>query len=133
MHDGSFAVKVFWNYTAYGDGNVYSTVEDLFRWDQNLYANRLGKGRFVDIMHARGHLRDGTLCKYAFGMDMGQFCPDNWRGEPIFAHGGGNGGFESLILRIPSRRFAVILLCNTRDRGLKSKTFDVADALLDHP
>ena len=22
-------MKVFWNYTAYGDGNVYSTVEDL--------------------------------------------------------------------------------------------------------
>ena len=128
--DGHFALKVYWNYTAYGDGNVYSTVKDLFRWDQNLYDNRLGNGRFLDIMHTRGRLRDGTLCKYAFGMDMGQFCPDNWRGEPIFAHGGGNAGFESLILRIPNRRFCVIQLCNTRDKSLKPKTFAIADALL---
>ncbi len=128
--DGRFALKVYWNYTAYGDGNVYSTVEDLFRWDQNLYDNRLGNGRFLEIMHTRGRLRDGTLCKYAFGMDMGQFCPDNWRGEPIFAHGGSNAGFESLILRIPNRRFCVIQLCNTRDKNLKPKTLAIADALL---
>jgi CubicO group peptidase (beta-lactamase class C family) len=130
---GRFALKVFWNYTTYGDGNVYSTVEDLCRWDHNFSANRLGKGRFLEIMHTRGRLRDGTLCKYAFGLDMGQFCPDNWRGEPILAHGGSNAGFESLILRIPSRCFTVVLLCNTRDRGLKPKAFDIADALLSQP
>jgi len=130
--DGRFVLKVFWSYTTYGDGNVYSTVEDLYRWSHNFDENRLGNGRFLEIMHTRGRLQDGTLCKYAFGLDMGQFCPDNWRGESIFAHGGSNGGFESLILRIPSRHFAVIQLCNTRDRGLKPMTFDIADALLGH-
>ena len=130
---GHFALKMYWNYTTYGDGNVYSTVEDLFRWDQNLYSSRLGKGRFLEIMHTRGRLWDGTLCKYAFGMDAGQFCPDNWRGEPIFAHGGSNAGFESLILRIPSRRFCVILLCNTRDSSFRAKTLAIADVLLSKP
>lgn len=128
--DGRFALKMYWNYTAYGDGNVYSTVEDMFRWEQNFYDNRLGKGRFLEIMHTPGRLKDGTLCKYALGMDAGEFCPDNWRDEPIFAHGGSNAGFESLLLRIPSRRFCVILLCNTRDQDLKPKTFAIADALL---
>ena len=116
---------MYWNYTAYGDGNVYSTVEDLFRWDQNFYEPRLGKGRFLEIMHTFGRLRDGTPCRYAFGMDAGEFCPDNWRGEPIFAHGGSNAGFESLLLRVPGRRFTVIQLCNTCDSKLKPKTFDV--------
>lgn len=128
--DGKFELKVYWDYTAYGDGNIYSTVEDLFRWDQNLYNNRLGKGQFLDIMHTFGRLRDGTLCKYAFGMDAGEFCPDNWRGEPIFAHGGSNAGFESALFRIPSRRFCVIQLCNTRDPKFKPKVFDIADAFL---
>lgn len=128
--EGRFALKMYWDYTAYGDGNIYSTVEDLFHWDQNLYASRLGKGRFLEIMHTPGRLRDGTLCKYAFGMDAGQFCPDNWHGDPIFAHGGSNAGFESLILRIPSRRFCVILLCNTRDPSFKPKTSTIADAFL---
>lgn len=131
--DSGFGLKVFLNYTTYGDGNIYSTVEDLFRWSQNFIANRLGKGRFLELMHTCGCLRDGTPVKYAFGMDMGQFCPDNWRGEPISSHGGSCAGFESLILRIPSRRFAVILLCNTRDRRLKLKAFDIADALLVRP
>ncbi|HUT59770.1 MAG TPA: serine hydrolase domain-containing protein [Phycisphaerae bacterium] len=128
--DGHYGMRVFWKYTTYGDGNVYSTVDDLYRWIRNFDENRLGKGRFLEIMHTRGRLRDGTLCKYAFGLDMGQFCPDNWRGEPIFAHGGSNAGFESLILRIPGRRLAVILLCNTRDPGLKPKTLAIADVLL---
>lgn len=130
--DGRLALRVYGNYTAYGDGNIYSTVEDLFRWDQNLYADRLGKGRFLEIMHTRGRLRDGSPCRYAFGMDAGEFCPNNWRGEPIYAHGGACGGFESLLLRIPSRRFAVIELCNTRG-SFKPKTFDIADAILGRP
>lgn len=130
--DGRYTEKVYWNYTAYGDGNVYSTVEDLFRWDQNFYSNQLGKGRFLDIMHTFGRLRDGTKCKYAFGMDAGEFCPDHWHGEAIFAHGGSNAGFESLLFRIPSRRFCVIEMCNTRNSEFKPKTFDVADAFLAH-
>lgn len=123
-----FVSKVYWNYTAYGDGNIYSTVEDLSRWNQNLDEGRLGKGRFLEIMHSGTRLRDGSLCRYAFGIDGGQFGPSHWRGEAIYAHGGACGGFESVLLRIPGRRLAVILLGNTR--GVKRKALDVADALL---
>lgn len=128
--DGRFELKTWPNYTGYGDGNIYSTVEDLVRWDQNFRENRLGNGRFLELMHTRGRLQNGTACKYAFGLDMGQFGPDNWRGEAISAHGGGCAGFESILLRIPSRQFTVILLCNTRDRSLKPKAMDIADTLL---
>ena len=40
-----------------GDGSLFTTVEDLFKWDQNFYHNILGKGNqsFIDRVLNRGY------------------------------------------------------------------------------
>ena len=41
-----------------GDGSIFTTIEDFYRWDQNFYENRLGKGgpAFVERMQSPGVL-----------------------------------------------------------------------------
>jgi CubicO group peptidase (beta-lactamase class C family) len=42
-----------------GSGGVYSTIEDLYLWDQNFYHNKLGKGgqAIITKMHQDGILK----------------------------------------------------------------------------
>jgi CubicO group peptidase (beta-lactamase class C family) len=108
-----------------GDGKMFSTIEDLAIWDRNFYGSRIGGKRFLELMHTPGRLNDGSVCRYGFGLDMGQFSPADWAGIPLVTHGGAHGGFESLMLRLPSRRVSVILLCNTRDKRFRPAAMQI--------
>jgi CubicO group peptidase (beta-lactamase class C family) len=126
--DGRFRMLHHWHDIVPGDGKMISTVEDLAIWDANFYGSRIGGMHFLEIMHTPGRLNDGSPCRYGFGLDMGQFARAECEGVPIVTHGGAHGGFESVLLRLPSRRMSVILLCNIR--GLKPKALAIASALL---
>ncbi|MCA0454061.1 MAG: beta-lactamase family protein [Chloroflexi bacterium] len=93
----------------FGDGPLLSTVEDLYRWDQNFYANRLGDGTQTLIEQAvtSGTLNNGASIGYGFGLALGQH-----RGLPTVSHSGGWAGYVSQITRFPEQRFTVIILSN---------------------
>jgi CubicO group peptidase (beta-lactamase class C family) len=90
-----------------GDGGVLSTVSDLARWDNNFYEPRVGGSQLIERMHERGKLRSGEHTDYAGGLFIGSH-----RGLPTVTHGGGLPGFQSELLRFPSKRTSVITLCN---------------------
>jgi CubicO group peptidase (beta-lactamase class C family) len=43
-----------------GDGAVYTTVEDLLRWDNNFYDPKVGGPRLLEELHRTGKLDDGN-------------------------------------------------------------------------
>jgi CubicO group peptidase (beta-lactamase class C family) len=92
-----------------GSGGLFTTVEDLFLWDQNFYENRLGKGgpEFIYLIHTEGKLNDGEELDYAFGLTLGEY-----RGLGTVRHGGALGGYRSHLLRFPDERFSVAIACN---------------------
>ena len=50
-----------------GEGNVYSSAEDLYKWDQALYTEKLvKKSTFTEAITA-GKLNDGSDTEYGFG------------------------------------------------------------------
>lgn len=95
-----------------GAGQVWSTVNDLFLWDQNFYHNILGKQdpRLVTRMTAPGVLNDGTPIAYAYG----QFIAER-DGLKVVYHEGEAAGTNAMIYRIPEKRLSVICLANTND------------------
>jgi CubicO group peptidase (beta-lactamase class C family) len=89
-------------------GALYSTTEDLLRWDQALYTEKLLPGKVLERMFTP--FKGG----YAYGW---MIRTENNR--KVIAHGGGINGFSTAVLRIPQERLFVAALSNleTRDAG----------------
>jgi CubicO group peptidase (beta-lactamase class C family) len=91
-----------------GDGGVYSTVEDLAKWDANFRTARVGGKEAIALLQEPGTLNDGQVIPYALALTIGQF-----RGLKTYSHGGSYGGYQSALLRFPDQGLSVITLCNT--------------------
>jgi CubicO group peptidase (beta-lactamase class C family) len=92
-----------------GDGGVFTSVEDLFLWDQNFYDNKLGNSgqALIEKIQTPGFLNNGEQLDYAFGLDIGEY-----KRLPIVSHGGSFVGFRADMIRFPEQKFSVICLAN---------------------
>lgn len=108
-----------------GSGGLFTSVEDLFLWDQNFYHHKAGGKDVMDLMHTRGVLNDGTKLDYAFGLVIGKY-----RGLRVVEHGGSLGGYRADLLRFPDQRFSVILLSNLSSFTPSTLARQVADIYL---
>ncbi len=111
-----------------GDGAVFTTVEDLYRWDQNFYHNRLGKGgqKLIKRMLTTGTLNSGKKLNYAFGLMISRY-----RGLEYIHHGGAFVGFRAQMIRFPEQRFTVIVLANLSSINPTKLCLKVADLFLE--
>jgi CubicO group peptidase (beta-lactamase class C family) len=91
----------------YGDGNVNTSVQDMYRWDQALYTERLVKPSSLEQAFTPAKLNNGSLTDYGFGWSI-----ENRNGLRIVTHGGGWAGFRTFIMRVPSKQFSVVVLSN---------------------
>ncbi len=107
-----------------GDGNVYTTVEDLYLWDQAFYNFKLGR-ELMELLHTQGVLNNGQKIDYAFGLVIG-----NYRGLRTVSHGGSWAGFRASLLRFPEERFSVICLSNLSTFNPSAISLKIADIYL---
>ena len=118
---GSFAVDTYWNFDVAGDGQVYSTVEDLCRWDQMLCSQQ--GSQLYELMHQQATLNSGEKIEYALGLRL-----SSYRGVPTIGHGGAWGGYRSTLLRFPAQHMSIAITCNLgslHPEQLAQKTADI--------
>jgi len=96
-----------------GSGAVNTTLDDLYRWDQALAADRLVRRATLDEALRPMRLGDGTLSAYAFGWFLKR---DLWHRR--LEHPGSWLGYQAFIVRYPDDRFTVVLLANRSDVDL---------------
>jgi CubicO group peptidase (beta-lactamase class C family) len=107
----------------FATGSLYSTVEDLCRWDQALYTDRVLPGSLRERMF------QGGSNDYGYGWRL-QPVPGS---EAVMYHEGSTFGFQSLITRHVGARRLVVLLSNaeaesdgpTQLGGITSGVFNV--------
>jgi CubicO group peptidase (beta-lactamase class C family) len=105
-----------------GDGGVYSSVEDLRRWDAALYTEKLVSGKILERAFTVGIEAEPGV-GYGFGWFIGKR-----GGDRALWHSGTTVGFRTFILWLPERRFTVIVLANRADAdavGLGHKFADI--------
>jgi N-acyl-D-amino-acid deacylase len=90
-----------------GSGGVYSTVEDLYLWDQALYGENLVSKTTLAKAFSPTRLNSGELYPYGFGWRF-----DEHLGHRRIAHGGSWVGFRTFIGRYVDDRFGVIVVTN---------------------
>jgi CubicO group peptidase (beta-lactamase class C family) len=89
-----------------GDGGIYSSIDDLARWDAALYDDRLLRAALRKEMWTRQGGTDDPDIDYGLG----------WRltGNTVW-HSGESMGFRNVLIRDPSQHATIILLTNRDD------------------
>jgi CubicO group peptidase (beta-lactamase class C family) len=92
----------------YAAGSLYSTVEDLFLWDQALYTDKLISAQSKELMFKP------FLEKYAYGWFVTEASfKQNDQPVQVITHGGGINGFATIIARFPKEKNLIVILDNT--------------------
>lgn len=103
-----------------GDGGIYSSIEDLAKWDAALYDDRLLSEASLALAFTPWVKSDDPEVDYGFG----------WRitGDTVW-HSGETIGFRNVVIRWPERRTTVILLTNRNDPEPRELALRIADAV----
>jgi CubicO group peptidase (beta-lactamase class C family) len=134
-----------------GDGGIYSSLEDLARWDEALRTNKLlsqeemqpaltpvtlpatsANGDTQPRWPANSDRPEGTPVSYGFGWFL-----DPYRTHPRMWHYGETQGFHSYVVRFaavaaadPLTGVTIIVLCNRTDISPESLALQIADLFL---
>ena len=92
----------------YAAGSMYSTVEDLFKWDQALYEDKILSAASKKLMFTPG------LANYGYGVRITDqpIGKTDRKTRVIWHAGGGINGFNSSLWRAMDNRQTVIILDN---------------------
>jgi len=106
---GGFTIEMS-GFEQTGDGAVYTSIEELHRWDQNWYDGRVGGKNLLEIQQRTGRLTSGEDHRYAGGLFI-----STYRGLKSVRHGGAWAGYRAELLRFPDQKASVACLCNRSD------------------
>ncbi|WP_422105475.1 serine hydrolase [Winogradskyella sp.] len=102
-----------------GDGGIYCSTSDYYKWDQALYKGELIPKKeledaFIDWDNHSKTTKDGE--------GYGWFV-EYQNGIKILHHSGGTAGFESQVIRIPDLELSIVLFSNRNwsSRNLRYK------------
>jgi CubicO group peptidase (beta-lactamase class C family) len=97
-------------------GAMYSTVEDIYLWDQALYSTQLLSKKYKEMMF-RPHLNNygygWRVSKKYFGSPL----LENEFFAQVIEHSGRINGFNALLMRLVEDKHLIIILSNV-DKGV---------------
>lgn len=111
---------------AVGDKGIYSTTEDLYKWDQGLYHNKLVSKETMDEAISTFKLRNKYEIPYGFGFRIRKR-----NDKKIAYHHGKWNGFRTSILRYVEDTNTVIVLNHTSSSLNNSIIRDIQNILDD--
>ncbi len=103
-----------------GDGGIYSSLDDLYRWDQALYTDTLISAELLTQAFTP------NLENYGFGWRI-----DTYKGHKRYHHSGSTSGFRNFIQRFPDDSLTVIVLTNRAEPDVSPLGEKVADLIID--
>jgi len=125
-----------------GDGGIYSSLEDLAKWDEALQKHTLLSEAEMAIALTPVRLADGSAPHWPAEGDDDNLDPgkpgsygfgwflDSYKGHPRMWHTGGTMGFRTVIQRFTADGLTIVILCNRTDLDPKTLAERVADIAL---
>lgn len=125
MKDSDFELAYLAQWDKVGSGGLLSSVNDLAKWDENLYTGEVGGPSFLEQLTSVGIFNDGSASNYAAGLMHLEH-----KGRKTIGHGGSFMGFKTVHLRFPSEHFSVIILGNVEHMDPTALAQRVSDICL---
>jgi len=115
-----------YNILTTGAGGMFSTVDDLYLWDQALYTGTLVSWGTIYEAFTPFNLNDGAISNYGFGW----FIYEDGRRKTV-SHSGSFSGFRNYISRDIVNKNAFMLLTNNGDALEMNKVVNAIRDFLD--
>ncbi|WP_342380085.1 beta-lactamase family protein [Myxococcus stipitatus] len=114
---------------AFGSGDIYSTVEDLYAWDQALFGSGLVSAESRKRIFDGGSREEGY---YGYGFRIQPYLRGTGVKERgvLVRHGGSMDGFLSNLHHYTEDRLTVIVLGNVRPFPIRELTFELKEIAL---
>ncbi len=109
----------------YGGSGLFTTIEDLARWDRSFYTHALGGPELTRLLLSTMRF-EHEKANDAFGLVWGEY-----RGLQTVWYEGGDLGFSSYMVRFPDEAFSVIVLSNLGTGGAAQKAREVIDVFVE--
>ncbi|MBD3223682.1 MAG: serine hydrolase [Caldithrix sp.] len=122
----------FYMPNALGAGDMYSTVHDLYLWDQALHADQLLSEKYKDRMFEPSIKAFGGHYAYGWLIDYEKL-NESRDSVLTISHGGGINGFNTLILRLVKDKHLIVLFNNTGPTKLGEMGKSIINILYDRP
>lgn len=98
-------VDAFYPFSA---GGLYSTVQDLYAWDQALYTEKLVPGKYIQLMYTpQVKVPERPGATYGYGAQM-----ESYGRHQMVGHWGTFTGYTSTFWRFPDDQATLIILRN---------------------
>lgn len=108
-----------------GDGGIFTTINDIKKWDDSFYQSNVLSRDFWKMMTQRGVLNNGDTIDYASGLDIGEY-----KGLKTIRHGGAFVGYRAEILRFPDEHLTIVIFANRGDANPSRKANELANIIL---
>jgi CubicO group peptidase (beta-lactamase class C family) len=115
-----------------GDGGIYSSLDDLAKWDRALRDHTLlseeeMRPALTPVLPTEGPSKfpDGKPVSYGFGWFL-----DPYQGHKRMSHDGNTIGFRTTIQRFPDDQLTIIVLANRADVDPQALALKIADLYL---
>lgn len=121
--EGRLRIVHNYNFDVAGDGQLYSTMEDLLRWDN--YLHGVVKPAIHPLMLTEGYLNNGEALGYAQGIKLNEY-----RGHRTVGHSGSSWGFRTQLVRFVESGLSIAISCNSDSARPGELVLHVADHYL---
>ncbi|THH35625.1 serine hydrolase domain-containing protein [Neolewinella litorea] len=109
-----------------GATSLFTTVDDMSRWDKNFYTMEVGGEDAYNRLHDKITLANGDTLDYMHGLGESEY-----RGVKMQGHGGADAGYRSYFLRFPDHNLTVTVLCNFSSSNPGQLAQEVAEIYLE--
>jgi len=110
-YENSKIYRVFSLDRGQGAGALYSTLEDLFKWNEAVFNNKVLSRENLNVAFKPVQSNDGSPGKYGLYYGCGWFI-DKFNGFKRVHHGGALDGYESSLNRYPDKNMSIIVFVN---------------------
>ncbi len=110
----------YWDFdfldATYGDKNIYSTPQDLLKWDQALYTDQVLSPALLDSAFTSYSHEKPSIHNYGLGWRL-QLLPND---KKVIYHFGKWHGFNAAFARLTDEKATIIILGNKFTRSIYS-------------
>jgi len=96
------------NYDVYGATNLFTTVDDLLKWEANFDRPIVGDAAMLARMQVPATLPNGDTTEYGPGLRRIRM----YRGARVVESTGNDPGYQAYLARYPDHNVAIAVTCN---------------------